>query len=254
MIIEESLIEKENLEESDSEESKPEQLSFEERFKTWDPDNVMRIKNPKARAYVLDKIFWENPKHHKSSEFYHRLEGFIKTSIRKYGNETQYYDEDLPVQVYNKIIEAIDKYYDPKKANIVTFLHSALFNEIKLRAYHVNKYKDGTFYNKFYTYENIIKSITRNLSTTDLILLDNYFDHLKSIKLNSESRVFLKNDLIKLAPKNNILFKAIIWELFQTNEGEEIGKFSRKYKFNNKQDLQSIQDRRSKIRRHYNIS
>ena len=231
---------------------KEDTLTFEDKFKTWDINKAIRIKNPKARAYILDKIFWENPKHHKSSEFYYRLEGFIKTSIRKYGNEEQCYDEDLPIQIYNKIIEAIDNYYDPEKANIVTFLHKVLFNHIKLRAYHVNKYKDGNFYSKFYTYDNIIKSITRNLSINDLISLDNYFNNLKYIKINQDFKNFLKQDLIKLAPKNNILFKAIIWELFQTEEDEKIGRLSRE--FSNRKDSHSIEIRRSKIRRYYNIT
>ena len=116
---------------------KEDTLTFEDKFKTWDINKAIRIKNPKARAYILDKIFWENPKHHKSSEFYYRLEGFIKTSIRKYGNEEQCYDEDLPIQIYNKIIEAIDNYYDPEKANIVTFLHKVVEGAVS-KSYGIN--------------------------------------------------------------------------------------------------------------------
>lgn len=228
------------------------EIPFEEKFKSWDQSKVVRVKDPKANAYKPDKIFWENPKHHKSIEFYSTIEGFIKTSIRKYGCEDQWYDEDLPMQVYNKVVEAIDHYYDPYKANVITFLHKVLFNHIKLRAYHVNKYKDGTFYNKFFTYDKIVKSITRNLTMTDLITLDNYFSHLSFIRRDSNLESFLKDDLIKIAPKNNILFKAIIWELFQIGEDIEIGKHIRK--FNNREDKQSIEERRSQIRRSYNMS
>lgn len=87
---------------------------------------------------------------------------------------------------------------------------------------------------------------------TDLITLDNYFSHLSFIRRDSNLESFLKDDLIKIAPKNNILFKAIIWELFQIGEDIEIGKHIRK--FNNREDKQSIEERRSQIRRSYNMS
>lgn len=222
-------------------------LTFQEKLKTWDLSKVVRVKDPKAKAYLLDKIFWEDELHHKSLAFHKRLEGFIKTSIKKYGCEDQWYDEDLPIQVYNKIVEAIDSYYDPYQANVVTFLHKVLFNHIKLRAYHINKFKDGTFYNRFFTYDKIVKNITRDLSTVDRITLDNYFSHLNYLRFDPDTRNFFKNDLIKIAPKNNTMFKAIIWELFQTDEDIEIGKLN--YKFNNRREQSDIEARRAKIRR-----
>lgn len=222
-------------------------LSFADKFATWDPEKALRVKDPRAKAYVLDQIFWSNPLHHQSPEFYTRVLGFIKKAIERYGIEEQQTDEDLPLQIYNKICEAINGWYDPYKANVVTFLHAVLFNHIKLRAYHIKKYKDGTFYNRFYTYDSIIKSITKNITTIDHIVLDNYFDHLEFTKINDFTREYLKNDLIKIAPKNNILFKAVIWELLQNNEEMDIGKLNNK--FNNKRDTDSIRERKNKIRR-----
>ena len=229
------------------EESVESPLTFKEKFATWDPDRALRIKDPKAKAYILDQIFWNNPLHHQSPEFYTRVLGFIRKAIERYGIEEQQTDEDLPLQIYNKICEAINGWYDPYKANVVTFLHAVLFNHIKLRAYHIKKYKDGTFYNRFYTYDSIIKSITKSVSTMDYITLDNYFDHLEHTKVGASTREYLKNDLIKIAPKNNILFKAVIWELLQNNEEMDIGRLNNK--FNNKRDRDSIAQRRAKIRR-----
>lgn len=222
-------------------------LNFKEKFATWDPEKAIRVKDPKAKAYILDQIFWTNPDHHQSMEFYTRAIGWIRKAIERYGIEEQQTDEDLPVQIYSKICEAINAYYDPYKANVVTFAHSVLFNHIKLRAYHVNKYKDGTFYNKYHTYNSIIQSITKTINTTDLITLDNYFDHLTHVNLDNSVRNYLKNDLVRLAPKNNILFKAIIWELLQNSEDMKIGRLDKK--FTNRQDRESIFERRSKIRR-----
>lgn len=227
----------------DTEEQPEQTLSFEEKFVTWDQSLVVKVKDPKARAYVLDQIFWNHEKHHKSEEFYVRVLGFIKKAIERYGIEEQQYDEDLPIQIYNKICEAIDAYYNPYKANVVTFLHKVLFNHIKLRAYHIKKYKDGTFYDKFYTYENIIKSVTRNVTMMDRIILENYFDHFNNIKIDDNTRHYLKGDLIRIAPRNNIWFKAIIWELLQSSEDMEIGKL------NNRTGQEDIVQRRSKIRR-----
>ena len=226
------------------EEEKP--LSFQEKFKTWDPNKALRVKDPTAKAYALDQIFWNNPLHHQSPEFYTRVLGFIRKAIERYGIEEQQVDEDLPLQIYNKICEAINGWYDPYKANVVTFLHAVLFNHIKLRAYHIKKYKDGTFYNRFYTYDSIIKSITKSITTTDFITLDNYFDHLEYTQIEKPTREYLKNDLIKIAPRNNILFKAIVWELLQNNEDMNIGKFNR---FNNRRDIDSVTQRRAQIRR-----
>lgn len=222
-------------------------LTFEEKFKTWDPEKALRVKDPRAKAYVLDQIFWTHPLHHQSPEFYTRVLGFIKKAIERYGIEEQQLDEDLPVQIYSKICEAINGWYDPYKANVVTFLHAVLFNHIKLRAYHIKKYKDGTFYNRFYTYDSIIKSITKSVTTTDYITLDNYFDHLEYTKVNKPTREYLKNDLIKIAPRNNILFKAVVWELLQSSEEMNIGRYNNK--FTNKRDSESIKARRAKIRR-----
>lgn len=221
-------------------------LTFEEKFATWDPEKALRIKDPRAKAFALDQIFWNHPLHHQSPEFYTRVLGFIRKAIERYGIEEQQTDEDLPLQIYSKICEAINGWYDPYKANVVTFLHAVLFNHIKLRAYHIKKYKDGTFYNRFYTYDSIIKSITKSITTTDYITLDNYLDHLEYTKVGYNTREYLKNDLIKIAPKNNILFKAIIWELLQNNEEMNIGRFNR---FDNRKDENSIQERRAKIRR-----
>lgn len=223
-------------------------LTFEEKFATWDPEKAIRIKDPKARAYVLDQLFWNHELHHKSFEFYNRVLGFIRKAIERYGIEEQQDDEDLPFQIYNKICEAINSYFNPYKANVVTFLHKVLFNHIKLRAYHVNKYKNGVFYNKYYTYDSILKSITRNMTTQDLITLENYFDSLNNISISKDTRNFLKTDLIKIAPKNNILFKTVIWEILQSNEEMEIGKL-KSNSFNNRTDRESVEDRRSKIRR-----
>ena len=250
--ISEQNVEVEVEEESIEEKPKKDEIviltfpQFLEKFKTWNPDEAVRIKDPKAKAYALDQIFWNNPLHHYSSEFYRRVLGFINKAIVRYGMEEQHYDEDLPVQIYNKICEAINSYYDPRKANVVTFLHTVLFNHIKLKGYHIKKYKDGTFYNKYHTYDSIIKSITKSVSTQDLITLDNYFDHLTFIKTSDSIRNYLKDDIIKLAPKNNILFKAVVWELLQ-NEEMKIGKLSNK--FDNARDDKSVAERRYKIRR-----
>ena len=127
-------------------EASEQKLSFEEKFATWDPDLAIRVKDPKAKAYVLDQIFWNTPKHHKSPEFYQRVLGFIRHAINRYGIEEQQPDrdievnEDLIAQCYNKICEAIDSYFDPYKANVVTFLHKVLFNHIKLCAYQASRY------------------------------------------------------------------------------------------------------------------
>ena len=251
-----TLIEQNETEEfQDQEEFEaPEQkLSFEEKFATWDPDLAIRVKDPKAKAYVLDQIFWNTPKHHKSPEFYQRVLGFIRHAIGRYGIEEQQPDkdieanEDLIAQCYNKICEAIDNYFDPYKANVVTFLHKVLFNHIKLCAYHIEKYKDGTFYTRFYTYDNIIKSVTRNVTTQDMIVLDNYLDHLKHVCVKDTTRDFLKGDLIRIAPRNNVLFKAVVWELLQSNEEMKIGKLNNK--FTNRNTTDAIRERRSKIRR-----
>lgn len=225
----------------------PSFLTFEEKFASWDLDKVLRVKDPRAKAYPLDQIFWNNPQHHQSFEFYTRILGWIRKSIERYGIEEQQTDEDLPVQIYTKICEAINSYYDPYKANVVTFAHAVLFNHIKLRAYHVNKYKDGTFYNKYHTYNSIIQSITKTISTTDLIVLDNYLDHLSHMHISDSAKTYLKNDLIKIAPKNNIWFKAVIWELLQNNEDMKIGRANNK--FTNRRDEQSVIERRKKIRR-----
>ena len=247
-----SLLEKEEIEEAveSSNEESEQALSFEEKFASWDLSKVMRVKDPKAKAYIPDKIFWETPKHHKSPEFYNKIVGFIRHSIARYGIEEQQPDKDIEIhadlvsQCYNKVCEAIDSYYDPYKANVITFLHKVLFNHIKLCAYHIEKYKDGTFYTRFLAYDNIIKSITRNVTTADLITLDNYFDNLKVMSINKNTREFLKGDLIKIAPKNNILFKTVIWELLQSNEEMKIGN-----NFTNREDSFSISERRAKIRR-----
>lgn len=224
-----------------------EPLTFEEKFASWDPEKALRIKDPRAKAYILDQIFWNNPLHHKSPEFYTRVLGFIRKAIERYGIEEQQTDEDLPLQIYSKICEAIKGWYDPYKANVVTFLHAVLFNHIKLRAYHIQKYKDGTFYNRFYTYDSIIKSITKSVTTTDHLTLDNYFDHLEYTNVAPPTREYLKNDLIKIAPKNNILFKAVIWELLQSSEEMKIGRFNNN--FDNRRDEASVSERRAKIRR-----
>lgn len=243
-VVEDFSIESESsIEEERSE--KP--LSFQEKFKTWDPDKALRVKDPRAKAYVLDQIFWNHPLHHQSPEFYTRVLGFIRKAIERYGIEEQQTDEDLPLQIYNKICEAINGWYDPYKANVVTFLHAVLFNHIKLRAYHIKKYKDGTFYNRFYTYDSIIKSITKSVTTLDFITLDNYFDHLEYTRVEKPTREYLKNDLIKIAPRNNILFKAVVWELLQNSEEMNIGKLNNK--FNNRRDAHSIAERRAQIRR-----
>ena len=243
-VVEDLSIEEESsIEEEESE--KP--LSFQEKFKTWDPDKALRVKDPRAKAYVLDQIFWNHPLHHQSPEFYTRVLGFIRKAIERYGIEEQQTDEDLPLQIYNKICEAINGWYDPYKANVVTFLHAVLFNHIKLRAYHIKKYKDGTFYNRFYTYDSIIKSITKSVTTLDFITLDNYFDHLEYTRVEKPTREYLKNDLIKIAPRNNILFKAVVWELLQNSEEMNIGKLNNK--FNNRRDANSIAERRAQIRR-----
>lgn len=239
--------EAEQLEENLEQNQEEQPLTFAEKFATWDPNKALRVKDPRAKAYVLDQIFWNHPLHHQSPEFYTRVLGFIKKTIERYGIEEQQTDEDLPVQIYSKICEAINGWYDPYKANVVTFLHAVLFNHIKLRAYHINKYKDGTFYNRFYTYDSIIKSITKSVTTTDYITLDNYFDHLNYTKVGFPTREYLKNDLIKIAPKNNILFKAVVWELLQNSEEMNVGRFNNK--FNNRRDTDSIQERRAKIRR-----
>ena len=84
------------------------------------------------------------------------------------------------------------------------------------------------------------------LSDEDIITLDNYFDHLTFIKTSDSIRNYLKDDIIKLAPKNNILFKAVVWELLQ-NEEMKIGKLSNK--FDNARDDKSVAERRYKIRR-----
>ena len=230
-------------------------LPFEQKFEYWEshPLGLMKVKDPKATAYVLDQLFWNTEGHHKSQAFYKQLEGFIKNCIVKYGcGEEQQRDEDLPKQCYNKVLEAIDSYFNPYQANVVTFLHKVLFNQIKLRAYHANKYKDGSFYNKFHTYNSIIQSIVRNITTTDRITLDNFFDHLKFMNFNNNMKDFLKGDLIRIAPKDNPLFKAVIWELFQSDEDINIGKHN--HIFNARADRESIEQRRSKVRRLYNIS
>lgn len=236
---------------NDSENIDKPKLSFEKKFATWDPELAIRVKDPKAKAYILDQIFWNTTKHHKSPEFYQRVIGFIRHAIARYGIEEQQIDkdthDDLIAQCYNKICEAIDSYFDPYKANVVTFLHKVLFNHIKLCAYHVEKYKDGTFYTRFFTYDSIVKSITRNVTIQDLITLDNYFDHLKYIELAKSTRSFLKGDLIRIAPRNNVLFKAVIWELLQSDEEMKIGKHNSK--FTNKSDREAIIERRAKIRR-----
>ena len=242
-VLLEPLIKEEELKETNDDNIK----SFQEKFATWDPEKAIRIKDSKARAYVLDQIFWNHPLHHQSYEFHCRVIGFIKKAIERYGIEEQQTDEDLPLQIYTQICKAINNYFDPYKANVVTFLHKVLFNHIKLRAYHINKYKDGTFYNKFYTYDSIIKSITKSISTTDIITLDNYFDHFHFISLNEDMKEYLKGDLVKIAPKNNILFKAVIWELLQNNEDMKIGRYNNK--FNNRRDEASVIERRSQIRR-----
>lgn len=245
--------ETEELQDQEEFEASEQKLSFEERFATWDPELAIRVKDPKAKAYVLDQIFWNTPRHHKSPEFYQRVLGFIRHAIARYGIEEQQGDrdhdahEDLIAQCYNKICEAIDNYFDPYKANVVTFLHKVLFNHIKLCAYHVEKYKDGTFYTRFFTYDSIIKSITRNVTTQDLIVLDNYLDHMKNVFVSNPTRQFLKGDLIRIAPRNNVLFKAVIWELLQSNEEMKIGKFNNK--FTNRSDIEAIHERRTKIRR-----
>lgn len=232
-------------EEQEQEVVEEKSLSFQEKFATWDPEKAIRVKDSRAKAYILDQIFWSNPLHHQSMEFYTRALGWIKKAIERYGIEEQLTDEDLPVQIYSKICEAINTYYDPYKANVVTFAHAVLFNHIKLRAYHVNKYKDGTFYNKYHTYNSIIQSVTKTIGTIDLITLDNYFDHLHYTKIDSNIRSYLKNELIRISPKNNTMFKAIIWELLQNNEEMTIGRLN----FNNRQDSTSFFERRNKIRR-----
>lgn len=243
-------------------------MSFDEKFAQWQKEaaerDVIRAKNPrderlnhefirikdvKANAYPLDQLFWNHPDHHKSLEFYTRVLGFIKKAIGRYGIEEQQTDEDLPLQIYNKICDAIESYFDPYKANVVTFLHKVLFNHVKLRAYHINKYKDGSFYNRYYTYDNIIKSITKCASTTDLIALDNYFDHLKHLEVGIDAREFLKKDLVKIAPKNNIFFKTVVWELLQSSEEMTIGKLRNRNTFNARSDFDSVQERRRQIRR-----
>lgn len=225
-------------------------FTFEDKLKVWlsEPEKIIRVKDPKAAAYTLDQIFWNTEKHHKSIEFYEQSKGFVKNCIVKYGCEEQKLNEDLPIQCYRKMLEAIDSYYDPYKANVVTFIHKVLFNQIKLRAYHDNKYKDGSFYNRFYSYEKVIKSVVRNITTNDVITLENYFDHLKYIVFSREARNYLEGDLIRQAPKNNILFKAVIWELFQPDEEMKIGNI------NGRQSIADTEQRRSQIRRFYNIT
>ena len=56
-VVEDISIESESSIEEESE--KP--LSFQEKFKTWDPDKALRVKDPRAKAYVLDQIFWNHP-------------------------------------------------------------------------------------------------------------------------------------------------------------------------------------------------
>jgi hypothetical protein len=80
-----------------------------------------------------------------------------------------------------------------------------------------------------------------------MIVLDNYLDHLKHVCVKDTTRDFLKGDLIRIAPRNNVLFKAVVWELLQSNEEMKIGKLNNK--FTNRNTTDAIRERRSKIRR-----
>ena len=62
--------EAEQLEEDLEQNQEEQPLTFAEKFATWDPNKALRVKDPGAKAYVLDQIFWNHPTSSKSRILY----------------------------------------------------------------------------------------------------------------------------------------------------------------------------------------
>ena len=184
--------------------------AWENRLKDIDMDKVIRVKKP-GLSLDLDNKFWQYGLY--SKDFCEQLIGWIKAMMVKYACPELKYDEDLPYQVLQQINKAVNGYYDPYKANIVTFMHRVLYNHISLRGYHANKYKDGKFYQKYSAYDKIVRGITRSRSIDDCLLLDNAIDNLENIVVNDNTREYIKNIVLYSYPKDNVIFKMLTWEL-----------------------------------------
>jgi len=172
------------------------------------PEEDLRLeelkKKKKTSIKALQKIYDEQGP--TSEEFYHAIKNLINYLQYQYMGRI---DEDCFNDCYVRILESFD-YWDPKKSNIISWIHLVTRNKVSSFCYTTKKIQKES-----YEYNDVI---TKSEESDEIAVKDtirSQIANMNSISISTKDKEGLVD--ILFFSQEHPLYKSIIWN----NEDEE---------------------------------